>query len=165
MNFLLRLKSWQLLILIFLPSVIPPLNFSCRIVNVSGFLIYISWIYTIGTVLHSMLPIHLKPKVIFFKISCVICLLFVIIGSFSNLLDFNPFEGNNIYIFCILFAIVMIVMFYTFSFAARMLESKIKGKIVNRSDSLRTFVYIWFFPIGIWYIQPMIKQALNDDNN
>jgi hypothetical protein len=56
--------------------------------------------------------------------------------------------------------VIIVIVLYSFMFAARMLESAIEGKIVNRSDSLKTFFYIWFFPIGIWYIQPAVKRVL-----
>ncbi|MGZ3814089.1 MAG: hypothetical protein ACXVB0_23960 [Mucilaginibacter sp.] len=45
--------------------------------------------------------------------------------------------------------------------AARMLESMFEGELVNRSDALKAFFGLWFFPFGIWYIQPAVKRVLD----
>jgi hypothetical protein len=162
MNLILRLKSWQLFILIVIPLFFQPINLVFEIIYLFGSSVYLSWIFAIGSTMHSLLLVKSKPNIIYFKISCFSTALIILFSCFFNPSELlNPFaDGSKAYFFWVFFAFVMASMFYFFGFAARMLQSKIDGEIANRSDSLRNFFYIWFFPIGIWYIQPMIKRAL-----
>jgi len=165
MKLLLRLKSWQLFILIVIPLLFQPTNLVFEIIVLFGYGVYLSWIFAIGSTMHALLLAKLKPKIIYFKISCLSTAVIILPTCFYNPFAFlDPFAGGiKACVFWVFFAFVITSMFYSFGFAARMLQSRIDGEIANRSDSFRSFCYIWFFPIGIWYIQPMVKRALQED--
>ncbi len=153
MKILLRLKAWQLFVLIMLPIMVPTVNIICGAIYAFGVVIYVGWIFSIGYTMHSFIKLQSKPKIIYFKMSCLTFL--------TILMAFHlPLNSINEYLFGALFVMGIASMLYSFSFAARMLESAIEGEIVNRSDSLKALFYIWFFPIGIWYLHPAIKQVL-----
>jgi len=50
--------------------------------------------------------------------------------------------------------------FYVIMFAARMLKSVTEGELVNRSDSLGTFLYMAFTLWGMWSIQKQVHFIL-----
>lgn len=160
MKRLLYLKSWQLYLLIFIPIGIGDIFFS--FLGLVGWIIYLFWVYAIGTIMHSLIQKNSKPKIIYFKISCLIVFLIVLIfyeSYFLKIVD-DDFFLNYFSLGFAFVSVIMVIQIYTFLFAASMLESSIQGKIVNRSDSLKVAFFIWFFPIGIWYIQPLIKKVL-----
>ena len=72
-------------------------------------------------------------------------------GVFENQSQFWP-----------ILIILMFINFYVLGFAAQVLESAIQGKKVSFNESLKVFFALWFFPIGIWYIQPLIKRVLDE---
>ena len=154
MEFLLRLKSWQLFAIIILPLMVSSFWLDQLLYGI-GYVVYIGWMYSIGIKMHSLFSFQSKPKVIYFKISCLSALLIVIITTF-----FDPLQNGPSFAFWIESVVIVCSMFYILNFAARMLESVIQGKIIGFSDSLKAFFGFWFFPFGIWYIQPVVKIVL-----
>jgi len=106
--------------------------------------------------MYSLLPDNLnKPNIGNFKISCLISVIAIPVGYSGTF-----FGYYNVYFSAAFGVIVLTSLFYSIGFAARMLESKLSRRIVNRSDSLKNIFYILFFFIGVWILQPLIKQVL-----
>ena len=155
MKILLRLKAWQLFVLTLVPMMFVGLNILFQIIYLLGAAIYVGWIFSVGSTMHSFIDSESRPRIIYFKISCLLMFSIIVVGFYT------PFESiGNTYFYFVFGIIGIVVMLYSFMFAARMLESAIEGKIVNRSESLKTFFYIWVFPIGVWYLQPAVKRVL-----
>lgn len=164
MNFLLRLKSWQLFLLF-----IVPYNFlSFSVLGIGLFLlwisVYVGWIYSIGVAMHALIPSKNKPRIIFFKCYSLLATTLLLATFVSGHLGISNFIITYPFDLFVLFPIGLFVNFSMWMFAARMLESVIQGENVNRSDALKTFFMFWFFPIGVWYIQPAVKRVLEKYN-
>lgn len=56
----------------------------------------------------------------------------------------------------------MFCMFYCGYFNAKALKAVETKKPVTFSDYVGEFFLIWFFPIGIWIIQPRINKIFED---
>ncbi len=163
MEFLLRLKSWQLFVLVFIPAMIPG---DTLWGSISAFwvVVYIGWIYAIGSSMNKLIPEKVRPQASYFKFSC----LFILIAVFGILLtggykinqDNIQDYGYKAWILIPLSFYMMWSMLYVFAFAAKMLESVIEGQAVGLSDALKAFFGFWFFPIGLWYIQPAVQRVL-----
>ena len=172
MNFLLRLKSWQLFFLIILPSLLVQIDFLTKnlvcltLISIFPGTVQVGWIYAIGVSMHTLLPQNLKPAILYFKISCLVILLGIIFADFYStfFINHNIYELflSHLWIFIPISLYLFWSYLYIFMFTARMVESAIEGKLVKRSDSLKVFWWFWFFPIGIWYIQPSVQRVLND---
>lgn len=54
--------------------------------------------------------------------------------------------------------ISMAGIFYSLYFAARALKSVELQRSVSFNDFRREFFLLWFFPVGIWLIQPRINR-------
>jgi hypothetical protein len=156
MKFLLNLKPWQLFILIIGPALIPAFSFWIQLLYVLGLLVYIGWIYAIAVNMHALVSDGHKPSLLYFKICCIVISATYFIGLFMD----DNFD-EPIMIPLLLFMIYS--MLYVFMFGARMIESVANGYLVNRSDSLKAFFGFWFFPIGIWYIQPAVQRLLRQN--
>jgi hypothetical protein len=55
----------------------------------------------------------------------------------------------------------MFCIFYCFYFTAKVLKTVELQKPVTFNDYAGEFFLIWFFPIGIWFIQPRINRLFN----
>ncbi len=159
MKFLLRSKSWQILALVCVPFFLPfdgIIGIICRLI---GLFIYHTWIFTIGTTMHFLLPQHLKANIKYFKISYGFNLFFCLIAIAASYNNSTTVDFEYIYISISVFYIFS--MLYFFSFAGRMLESMIEGRVVSNSDALKALFCFWFFPWGVWQIQPAVKNVLD----
>ena len=130
-----------------------------QILYLFGTVIYLTWIFSMGYVMHSFVQSPSKPKIIYFEIS----FLFFVVTAITTY--FVSLDALSKYLMWPLTAIETVAFFYSFGFAARMLESVKQGEIANRSDSVWTFLYIMFFPIGIWFLQPSINRILAEQES
>jgi hypothetical protein len=157
MKILLQIKAWQLFLVWVILSIFSLVSYVAEFLLI---LVYVFWIYSIGVTMHSHLPQNIRPGLGYFKFCC----LFILIANLA-ISVFNRYYGieklsqwgEYTVILCFLCFAVYAVMF-----AARMLESVVKGELVNRSDSFVTFLYLSFTPFGFWYIQKAVKSVLKN---
>lgn len=162
MDLLLRFKPWHLFFLLLIPAMFSWFSRFALIWDSIFFVFYTGWAYAIGLKMNSLLPLAIRPGTRYLKIQYWL-LIGVTLFTY-NILPYSRFfrygyAYNTSYsiVFLIVFAYLL---FSTWMFAARMLESIIKGRIINRSASLKTFFCFWFFPIGVFQIQPAVQRVL-----
>jgi hypothetical protein len=190
MTKLLTLKHWQLFgLLIGLPfifqvyvvsSSLTSGNPKMYIVSFPIVMIYFiglffGWFYALATNLHKKLPTTATMNLTRFKIFLFIPVAYMLFLSvfmfcmFSNIslggqLNLAIFAG-----FIPLHLFSMFCIFYCLYFNAKALKSVEWQKSVKFSDFAGEFFLIWFFPIGIWIIQPRINKlfdpTIGADNN
>ena len=56
----------------------------------------------------------------------------------------------------------MLTSFYAMIFAAKNLKSVELEREAKISEYLGDFFLVWFFPIGIWILQPRIHKLINE---
>jgi hypothetical protein len=179
MTLFLRLKHWQLFIMVFVIPAICQIIFMTRVFSENNprlilqffpvlLILYCSvlfgWYYALATNLQKKLPETVKMNVTrfrwFFFIPAVYILflcvfLFSVFGNMAN-----GFQPNPVIFFVIvpvhLFSIFCIL--YCLLFTAKALKSVELQKPVTFSDFSGEFFLIWFFPIGVWFIQPRINK-------
>ncbi|NCD71390.1 hypothetical protein [Mucilaginibacter agri] len=168
-NPLLKLKAGHLFLLFILFQLIYEQASFSSLIQFIALLIYIGWIYSIGSYMHGLIPPKLRPGITYFRVSCLFIIFLWVIGYFiqgyfanEELFQINSYK-SLLYISLTLYTAWSIL--YIFSFAARMLESVIEGEITNLSDSLKAFFCFWFFPIGMWYIQPAVHRVIENRLN
>lgn len=131
------------------------------------------WIWAIGVGLQSKLPPYVTMKIRKFKwfigipFFYLMAISLIMSYSFSTLLPNmigGDFEPN---ISMIVGAILVIVplhlfslfaIFYSMYFAAKTVKSVELQREVIFSDFIAEFFLIWFFPIGVWILQPKINR-------
>jgi hypothetical protein len=127
-------------------------------------IVYAAWIYQIGGNMYTLVADLNKPGIKYFQFSCVFNPCIVIFGQLFNLylIQYIPDRDTVEPILNILIPVYMAWSWvYINLFAARMLKSASEDKLVKRSDSLKNFFGLLFFPIGVWYIQPSVQKVLN----
>lgn len=157
MNKLIEIKHWHLLVLILFPGIVINLldlnDFWLWFGTIWYCIIYNSWLFSIGNVVcktnaNSLFEIFL------FKISFIypfICFAVVIYKQFS--------DPNSFPYWLVPFQILLISSeFYFMYFVSKNLVNFEKKHGVETSNIFSTFCAFWFFPIGIFFVQPRVNQ-------
>jgi hypothetical protein len=182
MNLFLRAKHWQLFILIIgiplllnLASELPDFNKSHNNIDFNNdeyfmwgttffLVVLMGWIYSVTVGLQRMLPATIKMKVMVFKIFLLIPLVYstflsVFFDSFSKSFG-DPFFGAGAFIIIPIHLFSMFCMFYCLYFMAKTIKTVELQRAVTFGDFFIEFLLIWFFPIGIWILQPRINRLV-----
>jgi len=180
----LKAKHWQIFIVTFglpflLQLILMPIESNpvgvmkympiIMIIFIAGFF---GWLWSVAIGLQVKVPADIKMKVLKFKILLFIPLIYlpIIFGLF----EFLPFGEKeiglelNIAIKAILFGFIFILhllsmfgIFYSLYFVAKTIKTVELQTKVSFSDFAGEFLLIWFFPIGIWVVQPKINKMIN----
>jgi len=131
------------------------------------------WIWAIGEGLHAKLPPYVTMNIRRFKwfigIPFFYLMLISLIMSYSFWSIFPSFFGGDIQpnVTLIIVAAIVIVplhlfslfaIFYSLYFAAKTVKSVELQREVIFSDFIAEFFLIWFFPIGVWILQPKLNK-------
>ncbi|MDP4270035.1 MAG: hypothetical protein Q8909_07895 [Bacteroidota bacterium] len=183
MEKVLAAKHWQIFLMVFV------LPFLCNIFFPSGnpFLVfklaplliilfaggYGLWIWAISIGLQKRVPSEVTLKVkkfkVFFIIPMVYMFFFSFIFAFPQHLD-STFENSPFLILQSMAIILplhlfsMFCMFYTLYFASKTFKTVELQRQVTFSDFAGEFFLFWFFPVGVWVIQPKINKMIGDNN-
>ncbi|MFN8306370.1 MAG: hypothetical protein U0T79_06345 [Ferruginibacter sp.] len=188
-NWLLKAKHWVIFTLtfgllflaqlIFLPFLIlaedPMPAFSimgpaCMMI----YLIFFYWMYATGINLYKKLPPAVEMNLKRFKAFIIIPMLYLVCLS---VLMFFLFNGGfsiqpDTHLGGVATAFFLIVpvhffsifcIFYCFYFNAKALKAVELQQPVTFNDFGLDFILFWFYPIGVWFIQPRINKIFSDD--
>jgi hypothetical protein len=181
MAFLLKLKQWQLFLILFgipffvdfvkkhtdflrhntivILTEIPILMF--LFINV-----LLGWIYTIGTTLYKKLPIGTPMNLIKFKLFLFFSAVYTVLITF--LMEFvfpyffikNPLSFSSYLIIYLLNYFAVFCIIYCIYFISKAIKTVEWQRQVTFRNYAMEFILIYLFPIGIWYIQPRINVSL-----
>lgn len=156
MKTLLKLKSWQLFAILFTPfvlsAIIPfvlPSTFS--FLSNIWIVFYLTWLYAISVNLYDRLEDKMKNKtwLIIFQVLTLFTMISFVFIPISTTLHIPAFIKTIIYIYSgvgLLFSII---------YCARILTLSEK----QQSSLFLNLILLWFYPIGLWIIQPKMKAA------
>lgn len=133
------------------------------------------WYYSVTTSLHKMLPGDIKLNMTRFKIFFFIpfiyfnAILLFVFFLIQNMKDTGEAPVPNVDM--ILSAYAMIIPLHLFSIfcsfhsiyhTAKTIKSAEQKKEVKFQEFGTEFVLLWFFPIGIWFLQPRINKLYTE---
>lgn len=110
------------------------------------------WLWSIGTKLQNNAQERSGLKLLLFKISILYPITYFVFAIF------NLHSGGD-FIMPLHFS-AMISTLYAILFSAKTLKSAELNREAFISDYLGDFFLLWFFPIGIWIIQPKINKMV-----
>lgn len=194
MNFFLRIKHWQFFLITFclplileacfMPSVIlsqtfnPGIIFVFSIIMLIVLFMQIGWSYTIGTNLHKRLPPDVSMPLkqfrlfLFIPLAYMALILFVFIPTMLKTMDFESPENSTpafmpvaLLLIIPLHLFSIFCLFYTLYYNAKSLKAVETQRPVSFSDFAGEFFLLWFFPVGIWIIQPRINKIFSEEPN
>jgi hypothetical protein len=167
MKLFLKIKHWQLFLILSIPFILEEFtSFGSSYFKLAGIVIYFSWLYTIGIGSWAKLPQGHDIRSTYFKISILFILAMFTVNTFLfdrgfiiNIYNFNEF-GSSIWIALPVSAYLYWSVVSVTYFSAKMLLSAMEGHIVSFNKAMDYFFAFWFFPVGIWYIQPKAHRLL-----
>lgn len=133
--------------------------------------IFFGWFWSVAIGLQSKVPENVKMKIKKFKVFFFIPMIYILLITLFMLISMNGLMTNGTEpggaIIGFLFAIIvplhlfsMFCIFYSLYFVAKTFKTVELQREVSFSDFVGEFFLIWFFPIGIWFIQPKINKMI-----
>jgi hypothetical protein len=129
--------------------------------------LFFGWLYSLGTNLFKRLPVTARMSLTRFKIFLLVYvgyMLFFLVFMFGIFSAVASGGEPSPLLFALIFPInlfAMFCIFYCLYFTAKVLKTVELQKPVTFNDYAGEFFLIWFFPIGIWFIQPRINRLFN----
>ena len=172
MKYFLKLKHWELFLMIVLPTAITftlRFNFTKHLIAALALFVMIvlfAWLFSIGKWANTQLPDHLKKSVILYGLGLatpILYLILVIILYFPVLESSTP-PPPPTWMMPMHF-LSMIGIFYGIWFSARQYMALQKGHEVDFMIFSSTFLFMWIFPLGIWMIQPGVNELFDKLEN
>lgn len=172
-SFFLRAKHWQLFLLLVLGQIVaefaafitlPPRIHSWREFGPIGllllatmvliFLCFLAWLGALGMFFRSMEKPELRMETGFFRFALIYPAIYMPIffaTLFTDRLDYTA-------LIIPLHLLAMVCLFYNLFFVSKNLVIVEKERSVTFSEYAGPFFLLWFYPIGIWIIQPKVNQ-------
>jgi hypothetical protein len=174
-KFFLRAKHWQIFLLLFgvgygggfaamlfsltaagSPEELLKVSLPFAFVMVLFMFCLIAWLWSMGSFLRSIVLPALRLKMGFFRFALIYPTLYIFI--FIALFQSASTRPELLAAIFPLHFFAMFCMFYDIYFVSKNLVLAETVKPVSFYDYAGPFFLIWFFPIGIWFIQPRINR-------
>ncbi len=184
MKLFLKAKAWHLFTLTFLlpmalqfflgmkmtDTASSEMNpFPAMIYNYMGFLsaslvivviTYMGWFWAVGLGLQKLITPEHQLKTTWFKVALIIPLLYFVFAAvyFVFSLKDNYIDPSFFNVMTPFHIVSMVCLFYCMYFTARTYKTVRLQKHVTFEGCMGEFFMIWFFPFGIWVLQPKINK-------
>ncbi len=184
MKKLLTLKHWQLFcLLVVLPFVLQLIFLGIVLITMDTkwfftlfplvillcMAVFFGWMYTLGTQLVKKLPPGVRMNVGLFRILLAIPVIYT--TAIAVMIGFLPAMPALVSdeetmkvaeVIMPLHLLSMFCMFYILYFNTKAFRSAELRRKVSFSDFMGEFFLFWFFPVGIWLLQPRISKLFED---
>ncbi len=117
--------------------------------------ILLGWYFSIGTILNVGTEKEMKQ----FRSNCVFLLFFIIV-LLTLLTLLKSLLEDYVFIFIIAVFYYIYVFFKVLFYCSRCLSEHI-DKTANSPSIIGYVFLLWFFPIGIWIIQPKVNVVMD----
>lgn len=169
MNLYLKARHWQMFILLFggmffAQFIVTNLSMGIwsLIVPATVFgVIYFGWLWTIAYASSKKLPPELASSPKLMGIGLLYALLYFVFGGYLFFGGNTQMPGYAM----VLHLLAMAAIFYALGFTAKQLIKLQTNKEVSFFNYSGPFFLFWFFPIGVWFIQPKVNKLLAENNN
>jgi hypothetical protein len=136
--------------------------------------LFFGWFWSIGIGLQKYIPTDITMKIKKFKIfffiplTYIIFLLIIIGTTFYGFLSgsnaVGGIVGKMLFVVIPMHLLSMFCIFYLLYFVSKTIKTTELKRDVTFSDFAGEFFMIWFFPIGIWIIQPRINKIVSEES-
>jgi len=159
MNWILKIKHWQIFILLFPFMIMGSIEFegdigNLYLITLIGIIVYFLWSFLLTNELIKIVPKEFNLKTNFYYINAILC--FVTIVSIIIIYQGEEAKFSGFY------AIIGFYIFYaflqSFGFAGRIIRSMELNRKSKKRESIGYFFLFVFLPIGIWFLQPKINK-------
>jgi hypothetical protein len=133
--------------------------------------VFFGWFWSVAIGLQSKIPENVKMKVKKFKIFFFIPMAYMLLITVFMGITMNGFMENGsepsggligslVAVIVPLHLFSMFCIFYSLYFVAKTFKTVELQREVSFSDFAGEFFLIWFYPIGIWIVQPKINKMI-----
>lgn len=159
------------------PESVFPVMFIFPVIGLFGAVIQLYWQWSIATKLQAymhpdMRKLRVKRFKLFFFIpwvyfSVMMLVMFIITTQFDPANN-DPSPNMMWLIPLIMLGFLMhffsmFCLIYSLYFVAKTLKSAELQREAHFSDYIGEFFLIWFFPVGVWFIQPRVNRIVQGD--
>lgn len=141
--------------------------------SLSSLIILLNWFYAIGSRLQPYLPYEARANVSLLKIFRLVPIIYIAVLAIWMILIVSRLQGDNtfsidgaafmaIFVF-LLHLFSMFCIFYCMYHAAKTLKAAELQRKVTFSDFAGEFFLMWFFPVGVWILQPRINKIVAEE--
>ncbi len=178
-RFFLRANHWQIFLLLFLIFLVGDVALLASIsttvqskevfgkadilygtIMVLFFLCFAGWFWSMGSFLSSIAHPALRLRIGFFRFALIFPLVYLpVFMAFFLSIGTHP---ALVAVILPLHFFAMYCMFYLLYFVSKSLVLAESGKPATFYDYSGPFFLLWFFPIGVWVIQPRINRLYKE---
>jgi hypothetical protein len=112
------------------------------------------WLWSVGAFLHSIVESRLRLNLNVFRMAVIFPLIYAPVFA-ASLYSLRPA------LFLIIFPLHLFAtfsVFCSFRFVSKSLALVERASPVSFPDYRGSFLGLWFFPVGVWFIQPRINR-------
>lgn len=175
MKTIIKSEPWKLFVVFIIPWLVAIMLYDKEkyriIMNLDILLVMfipLCWIVLVDNELYKMVKGNF-PNLINTKLFKINLSMFILFGLQITMLLFLPVQPylklTNYFWFRTLSFFISIfgtyTIFYFFYFLSKYLIILEKGLDVDKNKYWTVFIAVWFYPIGIWFVQPRIRKILN----
>jgi len=165
MHFFLKLKHWELFLMLALPTAasllfrVPMIPLVVASIGLFMLLVLFLWMFSIGSWSNSHLPEARRSNPVLFAASLAIPLVYVLMYIFVYVpqLAGGPPEKPPLWLLP-MHMLSMAGIFYAFWYTARQLKSLQENEEADFLIFSSTFFLLFIFPLGVWLIQPSVNE-------
>ncbi len=120
----------------------------------------LGWFWSVGVGLQPLIPENLRLNVSGFKFFVLFPLIYFVLFTGQMSLLMSETRVNPLIFIAIvpLHLFAMFCMLYNLYFVARTFKTIELQRKVELGDYIGEFFLLWFYPVGIWFIQPKINK-------
>ena len=118
-----------------------------------------AWFWAMGSFLNTIVQPRIRPGVGFFRFSLIYPILYMPVFMISF-----PQRPAMLAVIFPLHLLAMLCMFYLLNFVAKNLVLAETDRAAKFYDYAGPFFLLWFFPIGVWAVQPRINRLYAEKN-
>ncbi|MCP4986693.1 MAG: hypothetical protein GY928_11750 [Colwellia sp.] len=170
-----KVKHWQLFVvlcgLMFIPSFFifdSPIPLLYEVLMIMFMFVFSCWLYAVSKECNKRTSVELQKSPIYMLIGLIYFTIFTIVSSMLLFSVQDSTQPQNISLIIPLiipfYLLAAACIFYSFGFTAKRLVTLQRGERVGFFDYSGLFFMFWFFPFGIWFIQPKVNSLLGNEN-
>lgn len=135
-----------------------------------GVALFFGWFYTLATHLHDRLPASATLNLMRFKLALFLPIGYLLlVGAFVGGVAFTDMPASPsgaVFVLLVpLHLLSMACMFYCLHFLAKTLKTVESQVTMPISECLSELFLFWFFPFGIWVLQPRINRIFSSEKS
>ncbi len=135
--------------------------------------VFLGWFWSISNGLQQIIPQNIKMNTKYLKFSIYYAFIYIVLiciflfFQFTKFISIDNTDEHFSSSFTIVFGLIvpfhlfaMFSIFYSLYFTAKTIKTVELQRDVRLSEFIGEFFLLWFYPIGIWFIQPRVNRLI-----